>query len=56
MIYEFVIALGSIVAAFSVYFGFSNFFAQRDEVILDERRDLDGKELLLVNVVRYLIE
>lgn len=61
MIYELTIAFTSIVISFVIYFGFFKFFQNHrhpndgsdDEVVFDERADLDGKELVLVNVVRH---
>lgn len=58
MLYELTIAFSSIIVSFALYFAFFNLFHRRDEmgdnepVQVDERRDLDGKELLLVTVVR----
>lgn len=61
MLYEFCIAFSSVIISFVLYFGFSNFFRHNadrgeieddEQIQYDERRDLDGKELLLVNVVR----
>lgn len=52
MLYEFAIAVGSILFSFSLYFGFYKYFqSASDDVVFDRRDDLDGKELLLVNVV-----
>lgn len=56
MLYELLIVFGTLAFTFIAYFSFYNFFASRDEVIFDERKDLDGKELLMVNVVRKQIE
>lgn len=67
MLYEFCISFGSIIVSFALYFGFCKFFQIKrhrkvddddtetdNEFIADERHDLDGKELLLVNVVREI--
>lgn len=56
MLYEFAIAVGSILFSFSLYFGFSKYVqSDSDDVVFDRRDDLDGKELLLVNVVRSIL-
>lgn len=53
MFYEIVISVGSVLFSFLLYFGFNKFFqSDNDDVVFDRRDDLDGKELLLVNVVR----
>lgn len=62
MIYELSIAFTSVAISFVIYFGFFKFFQNHrqtndvsdDEVVFDERADLDGKELLLVSVVSTL--
>lgn len=55
MFYELTIAFSSVIISFILYFGFSKWFERNvDEIEYDERRDLNGKELLLVNVVRIV--
>lgn len=61
MFYELTIALTSITISFVIYFGFYKFVqndrqlneSSDDEIVFDERADLDGKELLYVSLVRY---
>lgn len=62
MLYELSIAFSSVIVSFVLYFLFLNYFEcnnRNDEidndVIFDERHDLDGKELLLVSVVRIFV-
>lgn len=62
MFYELSIALSSVIVSFACYFLFKKYFANNDqngefddEVKFDERHDLDGKELLLVTVVRAIV-
>lgn len=62
MFYELTIAISSVIISFIVYLSFLKKFqndqnrneteSDDDEIILDERVDLESKELLLVNVVR----
>lgn len=62
MFYELTIAISSVIISFIVYLSFFKKFqndrnrneteSDDDEIILDERVDLESKELLLVNVVR----
>lgn len=62
MIYELAIAFFSVSISFIIYFSFFKFFQNNrrsnassdDEIVFDERHDLDGKELLFVSVVRQL--
>lgn len=62
MLYELSIAFSSVIVSFVLYFLFLNFFESNNrndeidnDVIFDERHDLDGKELLLVSVVRIFV-
>lgn len=54
MLYEIIISLSSIFFSFLLYYSFFKFFYTNDgdDVVFDRRDDIDGKELLLVNVVR----
>lgn len=63
MFYEISIAFLSVFASFVIYFLFMRYVQNdhqinetEDEVVFDQRHDLDGKELLLVSVVRMLIK
>lgn len=63
MLYELSIAFSSVIVSFVLYFIFLNFSESKNrndeiddnDVIFDERHDLDGKELLLVSVVRIFV-
>lgn len=62
MLYELSIAFSSVIVSFVLYFLFLNYFESNNrndeidnDVIFDERHDLDGKELLLVSVVRIFV-
>lgn len=57
MLYELSIAFSAVAISFVLYFSFLKLFQndrrnEDDEITFDERRDLDGKELLYVSVVR----
>lgn len=58
MLYELTIAIVSVAFSFLVYFSFHNFFHnifyRNNEIKLDERHDLNGKELIFVSVVRIV--
>lgn len=58
MFYELAISFASVAVSFLLYFSFFKYFQNErqtsdDEVVPDERPDLEGKELILVNVVSY---
>lgn len=62
MFYELSIVFSSVAISFVLYFSFFKYFQNNrqtheldDEITFDERHDLDGKELLLVSVVRMII-
>lgn len=63
MFYELAIGFSSVIISFIVYLGFLKIFEKNrnktesddDEIILDERVDLESKELLLVNLVRIRV-
>lgn len=59
MLYELIIAIVSVAFSFLLYFSFQNFFHtifyRSDKIQFVERRDLIGKELLYVSVVRMAI-
>lgn len=62
MFYEMSIVFSSVAISFVLYFSFFKYFQNTrqthesdDEITFDERHDLDGKELLLVSVVRTFI-
>lgn len=64
MFYELSIAFSSVIVSFACYFLFTKYFGNNvqngefdddGEVKFDERHDLDGKELLLVTVVRAVV-
>lgn len=56
MFYELTIAIVSVAFSFLLYFSFHDFlqtiFYRSDKIKIDERNDLNGKELLYVSVVR----
>lgn len=55
MFYEIIISVGPILFSFLLYFSYVKYSqSHSDDVVLDRRDDLNGKELLLVTVVRSI--
>lgn len=58
MFYELAISIGSVLFSYVVYVGFFKFFQSGGGDVIFDRRDdleLDGKEILLVTVVRGIL-